>query len=122
MICRCVFLILRLLLMLMLVPESNPSPDYVRCWILDARCRLRPTTAATMIGVPARAICWFGQVFFRAVSYNRNHSRPKARSRFRDDNCGANARPLPTRDQNIFPNRGVLLPGADHKNKFPPNA
>jgi hypothetical protein len=79
-------------------------------------------TAATMIGVPAREICRFGQVFLRVVSCNRNRSMPMARFRFHDDSCGANERPLPTRDQNIFSNRGALLPAADHKNTFPPKA
>jgi hypothetical protein len=60
--------------------------------------------------------------FLRAVSYNRNRSTPRARSRFRDDNCAANARLSPIRDQNIFPNRDALPQGEGHKNKFLPNA
>ena len=60
--------------------------------------------------------------FLRAVSYNRNRSTPRARSRFRDDNCAANARLSPTRDQNIFPNRDALPQAESHKSKFLPNA
>src|SRR5947208_3943206 len=91
-------------------------------WMLDPGHDARPTTAATMIGVPAKRICRFGRVSLPGVSYNRNHSRPKARSRFRDDSCDENARLLPTRDQNIFPNKGALLREDGHKNRFPPNA
>jgi len=92
-----------------------------RYWMLDPGYEPRPTTAATMSGVFARKICRFGPVSLPGVSCNRSHSRPTVRPRSRDDNCGANARLLPTRDQNIFPNRDALLPMEDHKNKFPPN-
>src|SRR5206468_6869878 len=108
-------------------PARNRAPAHARIhrcpdcggyWLLDLGHEPRPTTAATMmIGVFPKTICHSTPVSLPGVSYNRNHSRPKARSRFRDDNCGANAHPLPTRDQNISPNRGALLPVAGAKNK-----
>ena len=82
---------------------------------------LAPATTFSS-SVFAKTIRHSTPAFLRAVSYNRNRSTPRARSRFRDDNCAANARLSPTRDQNIFPNRDALLPMEDHKNKFPPNA
>jgi hypothetical protein len=81
----------------------------------------RPATAAPTNGVPAKTICHSTPAFLRAVSYNRNRSTPRARSRFRDDNCAANARLSPTRDQNIFPNRDALPQAGGHKSKFLPN-
>src|SRR2546423_10244740 len=82
---------------------------------------LAPATTFSS-SVFAKTIRHSTPAFLRAVSYNRNRSTPRARSRFRDDNYGANARPLPTRDQNIFPNRGALLLAVNHKNTFPSNA
>src|SRR5438132_10529972 len=82
---------------------------------------LAPATTFSS-SVFAKTIRHSTPAFLRAVSYNRNRSTPKARSRFRDDNYDVNARLSPTRDQNIFPNRGALLRVEGHKNKFPPNA
>jgi len=90
-------------------------------WMLDPGYEPRPATTATMTGVPAKRISRFGPVSLPGVWCNCNHSKPSARSRFRGDNCDENARLLSTRDQNIFPNRGALLPVPDHKNKFRPN-
>ena len=82
---------------------------------------LAPATTFSS-SVFAKTIRHSTPAFLRAVSYNRNRSTPRARSRFRDDNCAANARLSPTRDQNTFPNRDALPQGEGHKNKFPPNA
>jgi hypothetical protein len=82
---------------------------------------LAPATTFSS-SVFAKTIRHSTPAFLRAVSYNRNRSTPRARSRFRDDNCAANARLSPTRDQNIFPSRDALLQGERHKNKFLPNA
>jgi hypothetical protein len=82
---------------------------------------LAPATTFSS-SVFAKTIRHSTPAFLRAVSYNRNRSTPRARSRFRDDNCAANARLSPTRDQNIFPNRDALPQGEGHKNKFLPNA
>ena len=90
--------------------------------MLDPGYEPRPATTATMTRVPAKRISRFGPVSLPGVWCNRNRSTPSARSRFRGDNCAANARLSPTRDQNIFPNRGALPPVEGHKNKFPPSA
>jgi hypothetical protein len=89
--------------------------------MLDPGYEPPPATAATMTGVPAKRISRFGPVSLPGVWCNCNHSKPSARSRFRGDNCDENARLLPTRDQNIFPNKDALPPMPDHKNKFRPN-
>ena len=53
----------------------------------------RPAPATTFSSsVFAKTIRHSTPAFLRAVSYNRNRSTPTIRSRFRDDNCGANAR------------------------------
>ena len=52
---------------------------------------LAPATTFSS-SVPAKTIRHSTPAFLRAVSYNRNRSTPKARSRFRDDDCAANAR------------------------------
>ena len=103
------------------IPNAVLTPGK-RSFVVAVATEPRPTTATRTNGVPARRICRFGPVSLRAVSYNRNCSTPSARSRFRDDNCGANVRLSLTRDRNIFPNRDALLQGAGHKNKFPPTA
>ena len=82
--------------------------------------RFAPATTFSS-SVFAKTIRHSTPAFLRAVSYNRSRSTPSARSRFRGDNCDENVRLLPTRDQNIFPNRGALLRVEGHKNKFPPN-
>ena len=83
----------------------------------------RPAPATTFSSsVFAKTIRHSTPAFLRAVSYNRNRSTPTIRSRFRDDNCAANARLSPTRDQNIFPNRDALPQAGGHKSKFLPNA
>ena len=89
--------------------------------MLDPEYEPQPATAATMTGVSAKRISRFGPVSLPGVLCNRTHSKPSARSRFRGDNCAANARLSPTRDQNIFPNRGALLRVEGHKNKFRPS-
>lgn len=81
---------------------------------------LAPATTFSS-SVFAKTIRHSTPAFLRAVSYNRNRSTPRARSRFRDDNCAANARLSPTRDQNIFPNRDALPQAGEHKSKFRPN-
>src|SRR6476661_1209965 len=81
---------------------------------------LAPATTFSS-SVFAKTIRHSTPAFLRAASYNRSRSTPRARSRFRDDNCDVNARLSPTRDQNTFPNKDALPPMADHKNKFRPN-
>src|SRR5438046_8463959 len=89
---------------LVLMLDSSAALALARCldtWMLDPGHEPRPTTAATMIGVRAKRISR-SKVSLPGVSCNRNRSTPRARSRFRDDNYGANERPLPTRDQKYF--------------------
>ena len=128
MICRCVISGL-LLMLVFLMLFLRPGKEALQSRSLAAAAlstrndtEPRPATAATTNGAPARRICRFEPVSLRAVSYNRNCNTPRTRSRFRDDNCVANARLSPTTDQNIFPNRDALPQVEGDKSKFPPNA
>ena len=131
MIRRCVLLlVVIMLLMVFLFPGCSYTRNRRLGAVIAGRgsassrndTKPRPTTATPTTGVPAKTIRHSTPAFLRAVSYNRNRSKPRARSRFRDDNCAANARLSPTRDQNIFPNRDALPQAGGHKSKFLPNA